>query len=278
MEEKLKYTPERQLIQVPEEIVVGQDWGRADLHLHTRDAGTNIEAFFQKAKELDFQIIAITEHDNNGNFDLIWRLGQNYGVGVLAGAEITVFTPNPAHLLIYFPHKSCVPQNQRTYDQYFARGVSARTAIEGIHEMGGICILPHPRSALTFSFGLRSLAELHRQRSKNFFTDGIEVLNPTLAGYVALGGAKELFKKGGFGGAVGGSDGRLPDQLGTCRTRFSGRTIEDLIKALRTDQTVAEGTFYTLDKTLEVAKKQAETIIYRAGEMLQFVGGKQNGD
>ncbi|MFH1832721.1 MAG: hypothetical protein ABH816_00950 [Candidatus Levyibacteriota bacterium] len=261
--------PERKTLQIPEGVVVDETWGIGDLHLHVRDVGGEIEEIFERARE-NGMVFAVTEHDNRQNFDLVWELAEKHGIEnqVLAGVEATLLIPgqiSPAHVLIYFPDKSCVP-NTKVYNEYFGRGKNLFTAAKAIHEMGGFSVLAHPTSPLTFSAGFRSV-----QRSFDDPTivqpDGIEVLNATLAGQTALANALALFATGKFS-AFGGSDGRESGQLGYCQTRFPGKTKKDLVETVRKKETVAQGNFYDLGQMVPVASRQVTTIFVRTGEMV----------
>ncbi len=264
-------------IQIPQHIVVGKDWGGADLHFHTRDVLGREGTVFEEAARKGI-IFAITEHDYNGNFDLVGDLAQLYGLEekFIAGAEITVLANNfPVHLLIYFPDISCVP-SERVYRDNFTRGVAARDAIKAIHEMGGFAVWPHATSPATISAGRRYLEET-RSGEPLYRADGLEVLNASPAGRTGLINAKIVFEEGGYA-AVGGSDGRDPKHLGFCLTRFPGRSKEEFIKALKEQRTVAQGSFLPMTDTFGIATRQVSTFAIRTGEIINgIIGGKTNG-
>ncbi|MDP3988223.1 MAG: PHP-associated domain-containing protein [Candidatus Levybacteria bacterium] len=260
--------PQGNIIQIPQDVLVEDNWGVLDSHIHLRDTLGDMSTMFQEIKNRGM-VSAFTEHDNNENFELVWKLATEFGIEdqIMAGVEITVLAGNhPAHLLIYFPDKSCVPSEQN-YELNFGRGTDSKKAIEAIHRMGGFCIWPHPTSPLTFSVGEGYLNNTLKDPDIRR-ADGLEVLNPTPAGKMALAKARAFYEKGGFGGAVGGSDGRKIEHLGHCQTRFPGRTKEDFIKALREGKTVAQGSFYSLDEIIDLAGKQATTVFHRGVEML----------
>lgn len=272
--------PERKIMQIPQGVKVGKNWGRADLHYHVRDVGGDIEKAFETAREKGI-IIAITEHDNIENFPAAWSLAQKLGMEnqVLLGAEVTLLVqgdlpfPTLAHFLIYFPDPNNVP-SKKVYDSCFGWGKDAKKAMQVLHQMEGFGVLAHPTSPLTFSAGRRSI-QRNLEDPDITKPDGLEVLNATFAGQTALPNARTLFETGKFS-AFGGSDGRDPEQLGYCQTRFPGRTKEDLIKAVRNRETVAQGSFYTLDQMAPVAGKQIVTMGVRAAEIVNslFGGGK----
>lgn len=271
--ELLRRFPEQRSFRIPKDTSVGEDWGRADLHIHARDASTDLNLLFQAAKLGGLSVVSVTEHDDRQNFAQVWQLGREYDIDVIAGSEITVLTPTkkPAHLLIYFPDPDCVPSPE-VYESFFGWGKDATRAIDAIHEMGGLCVVPHGTSPLTFSFGEIDLRHLV---DNGFKIDGTEVLNSTLAGWSAQENLMSVFGEGGLGGAVGGSDSRLPEHVGICQTRFLGKTKEDLIQALRNRQTVAEGTFLPLADSLKIGRRQAGTIFARVRESLK--GGSRDG-
>lgn len=269
LKERLDCFPEQKLIRIPENASVDKTWQKADLHLHALDThdedgitdyASRVNSFLGVAEQKGLQIVAFTEHDNNQNFDLVWRIGRESKIQVIAGAEITVRVSRfkLAHLLIYFPDRDCVP-SQKVYDAYFARGKNAWRAIKGIHEMDGFCIVPHPMSPLTVSFGKNDLKSIQQRKTETLFIDGFEILNPTPAGLVARPRIITLFEQGNLGGAVGGSDGRLQEHTGFAYTRFNGETVKDFIHCLCTGQTVAEGgNAYSLAQNLNVGHQQAK--------------------
>ena len=61
-------------------------------------------------------------------------------------------------------------------------GALAATVAQ-IHEMGGVAVVPHPLSYLTFSIGEGALRAL-RAGSEECRVDGIELRNPSYAGRV----------------------------------------------------------------------------------------------
>lgn len=81
-----------------------------DLHCHTRlsDGSMSIDdlVFYSKRGGLDF--VAITDHDTMEGVTRASVLGKRYGIGVIAGAEISCMDfqrGRKAHILCYLPDK-----------------------------------------------------------------------------------------------------------------------------------------------------------------------------
>jgi len=78
---------------------------RADLHIHTLlspcgDLEMSPAAIIQKAVEMNLDIIAVTDHNSTLHCGLMNTLGQEAGLVVLPGAEVT--TREEVHCLAFF--------------------------------------------------------------------------------------------------------------------------------------------------------------------------------
>jgi len=78
---------------------------RADLHIHTvlspcGDLEMSPDIIVAKAKEMQLDIIGITDHNSTRQCRLIKQLGAEKGIVVMAGAEVT--TKEEAHCLAFF--------------------------------------------------------------------------------------------------------------------------------------------------------------------------------
>jgi len=76
-----------------------------DLHSHTTasDGTLRPAELVEKAAGLDINILAITDHDNVNGVEEAAQAGQNYGIDIIPGVEISVeFSPGTMHVCGYF--------------------------------------------------------------------------------------------------------------------------------------------------------------------------------
>ncbi len=219
--------------------------GRADLQLHS-DLGDGLnspEQILAAAETAGLDIIALTDHDDiRGSFlmrDLAAR--RTSPVAVVTGIEVTT---RAGHLLALFVEDE-IPMFRPLAD-----------TIVAIHRAGGIAIVPHPLSYLTFSIGeraLRALAELGDDAS---FVDGIELLNPSYAGRVRVRRAAWLNTHVLRVAQTGSSDAHHAELVGTAWTDFPGATANELRAAILAKTTTADGRAWTLREHLRGAAQQ----------------------
>jgi len=114
--------------------------GRADLQLHS-DLGDGLaspEEILAAAEAVGLDVIALTDHDDiRGSFvlrDLAAKRGSR--VAVATGIEVTT---RAGHLLALFVEDE-IPMFRALPETVMA-----------IHRAGGIAVVPHPLSYLTFS-------------------------------------------------------------------------------------------------------------------------------
>lgn len=204
--------------------------GAADLHLHTRAsdglvAARDLVDFVELATNLD--VIAITDHDEtSASLDAReWAAHQGFRIQVVPGVEVTTLD---GHLLALFIDER--PPALRSV-QYTAEWVRTR---------GGLCVAPHPFTRWTHSLNRRALSEAI---AANLIT-AVEVLNASLAGRGSRPHALRLARDHGLA-QIGASDAHMASMVGLARTRFAGRTAEDLRRAIEGCATQAEGRFAT---------------------------------
>ncbi len=224
--------------------------GRADVQLHS-DLGDGLappEAILDAAERAELDVIALTDHDDiRGAFvlrDLAAR--RNSPVQVVSGVEVTT---RSGHLLALWIEDE-IPM--------FA-GLAATVA--QIHAMGGLAVVPHPLSYLTFSIGEGALRTLHRSGAE-CHVDGIEVRNPSYAGRVRRERAAWLNAHVLRVAATGSSDAHHAQLVGTAWTEFPGSTAEDLRRAILDRTTTPEGRHWTLREHLDgVARQQWRSMV-----------------
>ncbi len=79
---------------------------KADLHMHTHfsDGTETPTEMVTRAANLDFDVVAITDHDTVAGVPEALQTGHDIGIQVVPGVEITAqFHHNELHMLAYFP-------------------------------------------------------------------------------------------------------------------------------------------------------------------------------
>jgi predicted metal-dependent phosphoesterase TrpH len=204
--------------------------GAADLHLHTRASDGLMSArdlVDYVEHETDLDVIALTDHDETSAYleAAAWAARQGYRVQVIPGVEVTT---REGHLLALFIEDR-PPALQ---------GVQATA--EWVLARGGLCVAPHPCTRWTHSLNSRALSVATDAR----LLTGVEILNASLAGRGSRPHAVRFADRSKLA-AVGSSDAHMLSMVGLARTRFAGRTPQDLRRALETATTRAEGRFAT---------------------------------
>ena len=243
--------------------------GRADLQLHSDlgDGLSSIGEILDSAERTGLDVIALTDHDDiRGAYALReLALRRSSPVEVVPGVEVTT---RSGHLLALWIEDE-VPMF-----------CSLAQAVAQIHEAGGVAIVPHPLSYLTFSIGEGALRQLAALGEVARMVDGIEVRNPSYAGRVRASRAAWLNTHVLRIAETGSSDAHHAALVGTCWTEFSGSTADDLRSALRARATTAHGRGWTLGEHLDGAAKQqwrsmVRDPIKRAGRRMRSGGGKK---
>ncbi len=224
--------------------------GRADLQLHS-DLGDGLappEAILDAAERAGLDVIALTDHDDiRGSFlmrDLAAR--RSSPVQIVSGVEVTT---RSGHLLALWIE-----------DEVPMFGSLAATVAQ-VHEMGGLAIVPHPLSYLTFSIGEGALRALHAGRAECQF-DGIELRNPSFAGRVRGRRAAWLNEHVLGLAETGSSDAHHAELVGTAWTDFPGKSADELRQAITMRTTHADGRHWTLGEHLDgVARQQWRSMV-----------------
>jgi predicted metal-dependent phosphoesterase TrpH len=198
------------------------------MHLHTRasDGLMSAQALVDYAEQAtDLDVIAITDHDETSAAleAREYAARRGYRVQVVCGVEVTT---RDGHLLALFVE-----------DRPSAFQPLLQTA-DWVRAHGGLCIAPHPFSRWTHSLGGRVMLQAVQQQ----LLAGVEVLNASPAGRPSREGALRFVAEHQLA-AVGGSDAHMLGVVGLARTRFRGRSPDELRQALETAATFAEGRF-----------------------------------
>lgn len=219
--------------------------GRADLQLHS-DLGDGLaspEEILDAAERAGMDLIALTDHDDiRGSFtlrDIAQRRSSK--VAIVPGIEVTT---RSGHLLALFVEDE-IPMFRPLPE-----------TIAAIHRQGGLAIVPHPLSYLTFSVGERALRALAELGDDPSFIDGIELVNPSYAGRVRVRRAAWLNAHVLRVAETGSSDAHHAELVGTAWTEFAGATAEELRAAIVASATKAGGRAWTLREHLRGAATQ----------------------
>ena len=219
--------------------------GTADIQLHS-DLGDGLHSpamILAAAEAAHLAVIALTDHDDiRGAFmlrDLAAR-GRS-PVEVITGIEVTT---RSGHLLALFVEDE-IPM---------LRPLAETVSL--IHRAGGLAIVPHPLSYLTFSLGERALRALASTGDPELLVDGIELRNPSYAGRVRIRRAQWLNAHVLRIAETGSSDAHHANLVGTAWTEFPGTTAAQLRAAIVSRVTVAHGRNWSLGEHLDGAVKQ----------------------
>lgn len=225
--------------------------GRADLQLHS-DLGDGLappEAILDAAERVGLDVIALTDHDDiRGAFllrDIAARRSSR--IEIVPGVEVTT---RSGHLLALWVEEE-IPM--------FA---PLAATVSLIHRVGGIAIVPHPLSYLTFSVGERALRSLAAAADPSVHVDGIETRNPSYAGRVRGARAAWLNAHHLHVAETGSSDAHHAHLVGTAWTDFPGGDAAALRRAIAERTTRPEGRHWTLREHLDgVARQQWRSMV-----------------
>jgi predicted metal-dependent phosphoesterase TrpH len=225
--------------------------GRADLQLHS-DLGDGLaspEAILDAAERVGLDVIALTDHDDiRGAFllrDIAAR--RSSPVEVIPGVEVTT---RSGHLLALWIEEE-IPM--------FA---ALTETVSRIHRAGGVAIVPHPLSYLTFSVGEGALRALAAAADPLVHVDAIETRNPSYAGRVRGTRATWLNQTVLHVAETGSSDAHHAKLVGTTWTDFAGEDGAALRRAIADRTTRPDGRHWTLGEHLDgVARQQWRSMV-----------------
>jgi len=134
----------------------------ADPHCHTlaSDGMVTPKELVEAAVGAHIDLIAVTDHDTMQSVEATQAFGDDAGVRVVAGQEITTRGPANTHLLGWFlttPVK---------------RGMSLEDTVDAIHDQGGLAVIPHPFMPFYFA---SIQPEMLRRLIEKHAIDGIEL-------------------------------------------------------------------------------------------------------
>ena len=115
----------------------------------------------EAARSAKLDLIAVTDHDTMESVKETQARGDQAGVIVVSGQEVTTRVPAQTHILGWFLEKP------------IRRGMSIEDTVDAIHAQGGLAIVPHPFMPVYFGSiqpgMLQRLIERHP-------VDGIEMV------------------------------------------------------------------------------------------------------
>jgi len=184
----------------------------ADPHCHTTSSDGMVTPgeLVLAAVGAGLDLIAVTDHDTMAAVKEVQARGEDVGLSVVAGQEITTGGPALTHIMGWFLSRPV------------KRGMSVEDTVDAIHDQGGLVIVPHPFMPVYFgSVQPRMLLRLLEHRE----VDGIETRFTAPIGTRRKGMLDAFYAEheGRLGAAVGGSDchfGR--HDIGRVVTRFEG--------------------------------------------------------
>ena len=168
---------------------------RADPHCHTlaSDGMVTPAQLVEAAKSAKLDLIAVTDHDTMDSVKQTQARGEQAGVIVVAGQEVTTRAPAQTHILGWFLQKP------------IRRGMSIEDTVDAIHAQGGLAIVPHPFMPVYFGSiqpgMLRRLLERHP-------VDGIEMVATVPIGKSRRRNLDQFYaaNRDRLGAAIGASD------------------------------------------------------------------------
>lgn len=219
--------------------------GLADLHNHTtwsRDGTASVEAVVRHAAQhTGLDVIAITDHDEiEGALNAV-ALGQEYGIQVVVGSEITTAE---GHLLGLFMREK-VPA-----------GLSLVESILRVGEQGGLCIIPHPLALNARGVSEVGLRIALRDPDVPRILVAVESYNAALLYRHTNQAASDLAVRLQLP-RTGSSDSHLLWMIGSGMTAFAGGSAADLRAALEAGAVLPlrKGEFHPLRVVMDWSSK-----------------------
>ena len=167
----------------------------ADPHCHTlsSDGMVTPAQLVEAALAAKLDLIAVTDHDTMASVAETRRRGEDAGLTVVAGEEITTRWPAQTHVMGWFLEKPV------------RSGMSLEETVDAIHDQGALAIVPHP--FMPVYFGSIQPGMLMRLLEKHA-VDGIELEFTAPAGSRRRRKLREFYARyrERLGAAVGGSD------------------------------------------------------------------------
>jgi len=162
------------------------------------------------AVKAGLDLIAVTDHDTMDSVKETQAHGEEAGLTVVAGQEVTTKWPAQTHMLGWF------------LEEPIKRGMSLEDTVAAIHGQGGLVIVPHP--FMPVYFGSIQPGMLRRLIEKQS-VDGIEMLSTVPMGAPRKKLLHEFYdaNRERLGAAIGASDCHFgAGDMGRAVTEFEG--------------------------------------------------------
>ena len=145
------------------------------------------------AVKAGLDVIAVTDHDTMASVRETRARGEDAGLGVIAGEEITTRWPAQTHVMGWF------------LEEAIRRGMSLEDTVAAIHDQSGLAIVPHP--FMPVYFGSIQPTMLLRLIEKHP-VDGIEMVFTVPIGARRRRALDAFYAthRERLGAAIGGSD------------------------------------------------------------------------
>lgn len=218
--------------------------GRADLHVHTlaSDGVSGVEEILAFVEASDLDVVAITDHERVDAGIAAQRIARARGLTteIIVGEEIT--TRN-GHLVALFLTERIKPWG------------SMKDSVARVHDQGGIAIVAHPLVPYPLCASEGTIRKLLDSADERHHPDAIEAFNPTTARMRWSRRVPEFIAELGVA-PVAASDAHRADLIGSARTRFPGRSADDLRAAILARTTTWEGESYAWSHQLGMFRRQ----------------------
>ncbi|MDQ6771698.1 MAG: PHP domain-containing protein [Candidatus Dormibacteraeota bacterium] len=192
--------------------------GLGDLHCHTTasDGMASPAALVRAAVAAGLDLIVVSDHDTMAGVEEAQARGEDAGLAVVAGQEVTTRWPAQTHVLGWF------------LEHPVRSGRSLEETVDAIHDQGALAVIPHPFMPTYFaSCQPGMLRRLIEERT----VDGVELI-PSAPITGGRRRALEAFysqHRDRLGAAVGGSDSHFGrHDIGHVVTEFDGFSAEAL--------------------------------------------------
>ncbi|HSS61807.1 MAG TPA: PHP domain-containing protein [Candidatus Limnocylindrales bacterium] len=168
---------------------------RADPHCHTlsSDGMVTPAQLVDAALNAHLDLIAVTDHDTMEAVNETRQRGEDKGLAVVPGQEVTTAWPAQTHLIGWFLTKPV------------KRGMSLADTVDAIHDQGGLAIVPHPFMPVYFGSIQPGMLQKLIETTK---LDGIEIVFTVPIGNRRRRQLDAFYAqhRARLGAAVGGSD------------------------------------------------------------------------
>lgn len=194
----------------------------ADPHCHTTasDGMVGPAELVAAAAERQLTLIAVCDHDTMASAAEVHARGEEAGLAVVCGEEVTTRWPAQTHVVGWF------------LERPVRSSMSLEDTVDAIHAQGGLAVIPHPFMPTYFASCqpgmLARLIEKHP-------VDGIEILHssPTSAARQQRLAGFYNANRERLGAAIGASDSHFGRyDLGQVLTEFQGTSPEDFRAAV----------------------------------------------